>query len=226
MGLQRVRDARPAFGDDDEDNDDDPLAGVQRMSETLVERVDRLASAAEQFRVFSRSAGPTADAVAPGAALTEHLPGLARQTVARLRWAIPHELSGVRCGLDRDTLLRVVDELVGNADRALDGAPKGYIWLSLKRADDALVLRVEDNGPGIPGELLADLFDPTFSVTSTETGLGLPIAKRLVGLCGGRLSLVPGQERGAVFELRLPLVEEETVRAPRDASAVRAGSER
>jgi len=52
------------------------------------------------------------------------------------------------------------------------------------------VIQVEDNGPGVPAEMLPRIFDPYFSTQSSGTGLGLAIARQAVEEHGGTLSSV------------------------------------
>ena len=69
-------------------------------------------------------------------------------------------------------------------------------------------LEVRDDGPGIPGELCARLFDPFATGRVDGTGLGLAISRRIVERLGGALELADPGPPGAVFALRLPLEPE------------------
>ncbi|MEB3244848.1 MAG: ATP-binding protein [Vampirovibrionales bacterium] len=73
----------------------------------------------------------------------------------------------------------------------------------------AIVIRVADNGPGIPDELHERVFEPFFSTKAGKgTGLGLSTCYRMVEEHGGMLSLVPSNEleSGTAFDMQLPLV--------------------
>jgi two-component system OmpR family sensor kinase/two-component system sensor histidine kinase BaeS len=87
---------------------------------------------------------------------------------------------------------QAISNLVGNALRYVpDG---GKVWLVVERADDGIVLRVNDNGSGIPEADLPYVFDRFWrkdksrSRTSGGTGLGLAIAKQLIEAQGGKIS--------------------------------------
>jgi signal transduction histidine kinase len=56
------------------------------------------------------------------------------------------------------------------------------------RRDGRIETAVEDDGPGVPPEILPRLFDPYFSAKSGGTGLGLAIAKKIVEEHGGRIA--------------------------------------
>ncbi len=70
------------------------------------------------------------------------------------------------------------------------------------------VIRVQDNGPGIPAAQLDKLFQPFFSTKEEGTGLGLSIAHRIIGDHGGRLDVESAEGQGAAFIITIPLREQ------------------
>ena len=90
-------------------------------------------------------------------------------------------------------LLRgAISNLIENAFQA---APGGVVRLGSHAVDSKVVVSVEDNGPGVPPELLSRIFDPYFSTKSAGTGLGLAIARKAVEEHGGSVraeNLNPG----------------------------------
>jgi signal transduction histidine kinase len=96
-----------------------------------------------------------------------------------------------------------VEVLTKNAIDALAGRG-GHVRLSAERGrDDAAVIRVSDDGPGIPRELRDRVFDPGFSTKKSGWGIGLSLAKRIVEENhGGKLVLVDAPQ-GATFEIIL-----------------------
>ncbi|HYG77287.1 MAG TPA: ATP-binding protein [Planctomycetota bacterium] len=86
--------------------------------------------------------------------------------------------------------------------------PQGVITVQTRRSPDGQVLiAVEDNGPGVPEEIREQIFEPFFTtkVAGRGTGLGLPIARRIIEDHNGELRLVPRADggSGARFEIRL-----------------------
>jgi signal transduction histidine kinase len=65
-------------------------------------------------------------------------------------------------------------------------------------------IRVEDNGKGIPAELLPRVFEPRFSTTTSGSGLGLAIVRRLVESWGGQIEVESETGRGTIVTVRLP----------------------
>jgi len=67
-----------------------------------------------------------------------------------------------------------------------------------------LILEVADTGKGIPAEVERRIFDPFFSTKESGTGLGLPIAARIVEKHGGQLQYETQRNRGTTFSVVLP----------------------
>lgn len=86
------------------------------------------------------------------------------------------------------------------------------IWITTRCIDDAYAhITIEDNGGGIPEEILSKLFDPYFSTKNKKdgTGLGLYMSKTIIEEhCKGILNVV-NTEKGARFEITLPKEEEQ-----------------
>ena len=95
--------------------------------------------------------------------------------------------------------------LIVNAEQALAGRAGGAIRVELEESAGYVVLRVSDNGPGIDGATVDEMFDSFFTTRSREeaSGLGLAVARLAVEQCGGTLTL-KDQDAGACFEMRLP----------------------
>lgn len=108
---------------------------------------------------------------------------------------------------DADQLHRILVNLMRNARQAIEaaGLEEGVIEVSAQEAGGRCLIRLTDNGPGIPPRLAERLFEPFVSGKASDgTGLGLTISRELAALHGGDLRLVETSERGAVFELALP----------------------
>ena len=96
-----------------------------------------------------------------------------------------------------------IEVLTKNAIDALAGRG-GTVQLSAQPgADDSVVIRVADDGPGVPRDLRDRVFEPGFSTKQSGWGIGLSLAKRIVEENhGGKLVLAPTTQ-GATFEIIL-----------------------
>lgn len=92
-------------------------------------------------------------------------------------------------------------------DNAVDAAgPRGHVTITATFRGDAVVVRVADNGPGIPEEHRPRVFDPFFTTkpVGRGTGLGLDLARRIVLLHHGDIDFT-SQPGKTVFRVRLPI---------------------
>lgn len=100
-------------------------------------------------------------------------------------------------------LTQALMNLVINAMQAVER--QGRVSVSASLNDQAILLQVCDNGPGIPQEKLASIFDPYFTTKAEGSGLGLWIAQQIATAHGGSIQAKNGPNGGAVFALALPL---------------------
>jgi two-component system sensor histidine kinase BaeS len=106
--------------------------------------------------------------------------------------------------VDPVRIREVLANLVTNGVRHTPAG--GTVVVRGEVADDRLVLRVADTGPGIDGELLPHVFDRFVKgAGSTGSGLGLAIARYLVTAHGGELEVESTGSAGTTFRVRLPL---------------------
>jgi hypothetical protein len=129
-------------------------------------------------------------------------PSLRRRRV-ELRGESPPALPAAR--LDTAKLRQVLVNLIQNAAEAMpEGGGQVTVRATAFPEQEAIVLAVEDDGPGIPEENLARLFEPFFTTKFTGTGLGLAISKSIVEQHGGRIEVSSEPGRGTTFLLFLP----------------------
>lgn len=108
--------------------------------------------------------------------------------------------------LSQEELTQVLLNLTMNAADAC--AKSGRIEITAHRNDDVLHLCVDDDGPGIPGEIEDSLFEPFVSTKEVGkgTGLGLAVTRGLVEAAGGHVHAERSQLGGACFRIQLPIL--------------------
>ncbi len=106
---------------------------------------------------------------------------------------------------DAVQLQQVIVNLVLNALQALNGAINSRIRLQTYSVCDKVVLTVEDNGPGIPADILGKLFISFFTTKQDGMGMGLAICKTIVEAHGGEISVENLTINGARFTVQLPV---------------------
>jgi two-component system sensor histidine kinase HydH len=171
----------------------------------ILEELDRVEREVAALLRFSRREEFRLEPVDLGALARAALESLRpRLEDARIRVELDAP-EGIVARADAEKMRHVIANLIENALDALHDAPDVRRLVIALSADDGVArLRVEDSGPGVPGDALPRLFEPFFSGKSTGTGLGLAIAKRTVDAHGGRISAASEPGSGLRVEVELP----------------------
>ncbi len=103
---------------------------------------------------------------------------------------------------DAELLKPVFLNLLINAAQAMGG--KGEIRVDVTLGQGRCQISFSDSGPGIPAGIRDRIFEPFFTTKHRGTGLGLPIAKRVVEAHGGRMTVTCPTTGGAVVTVELP----------------------
>ncbi len=194
----------------------------RELTRLITAEADRICRLVDRMGVFSDSAPGPREAVNIHEVL-EHVRRLAQNGFGRrLRFVERYDPSLPPVYGNRDALVQVFLNLVKNAAEA---APEADGEVILATAFDPgvrlmqgggagplrlpLVASVQDNGPGVPDEIRAHLFDPFVSAKSGGTGLGLALVAKAVADHGGIVEF-ESEPRRTVFRVRLPLLEDGT----------------
>jgi two-component system, NtrC family, sensor histidine kinase HydH len=111
---------------------------------------------------------------------------------------------GIPLDADPDQLARVLTNLLINASQAAQtDHGQGHVWVDARREGTVTVLRVRDDGPGIPAPLREQVFEALFTTKAKGSGLGLALCRRIAEAHGGTVTLEPS-ERGALFCVAIP----------------------
>jgi two-component system sensor kinase FixL len=103
---------------------------------------------------------------------------------------------------DREMLQVVFQNILMNAAQAMEG--KGRIDVTITAADGLCRVAIIDRGPGMPAEVQERVFEAFFTTKHRGTGLGLPIARRVVESHGGNIHIEVPPSGGTVFTVVLP----------------------
>ncbi|MEH6699302.1 MAG: ATP-binding protein [Brevundimonas sp.] len=164
---------------------------------------ERVGTITDELRAFSRKTRSEVVAVD----VEEAIEGALLLVSARLRergiWLDRSALSpGLKVKAERNRLEQVVLNLLQNSIEALDGTATPTVALSSKRVGRKVVIRLTDNGPGLPEDVRDRLFTPFVTSKASGLGLGLVISRDIVAGFGGELTH-ESAPAGTVFQIVL-----------------------
>lgn len=106
--------------------------------------------------------------------------------------------------LDKTQLIRMVTNLVTNANQAVEGVENPKIDVRVLTENEAVKITVTDNGKGIEEKVKNLIFEPKFTTKSSGMGLGLPMIKKIIEAYGGSINFTSVKDEGTVFTVILP----------------------
>lgn len=118
------------------------------------------------------------------------------------------EANPVRLGRALMGILRNAIESLAAYSTEADEDFQPTITVSTQRLDHAVLVRIRDNGPGVPQDLRDRIFEPFFSTSSDKPGLGLAIAQQAIVELDGTFGLEHFKEQGAGFYVTIPFNKE------------------
>jgi len=180
-----------------------PPRELERFTEMLAE-IGRITQLTDDFLGLARDARLEIDDVDLGA-LAAAIVADARIAEPEVTFALTEPAAPVIVAGDAGRLRQAIWNVVMNAAQV--GGPGVTVAVGVDRADRGRArITVRDDGPGVPPELAARLFEPFVSGRTGGTGLGLAIALQVVERHAGTLVLEsPAGVRGATFSIYLPV---------------------
>ncbi len=100
---------------------------------------------------------------------------------------------------------QILINLIKNATEALTGKKNGIIHLKAFYASDGTLIQVEDNGFGISGDIIEDIFVPFYTTKENGSGIGLSLSKQIMQNHYGTISVNSTPDKGSNFTLKFQL---------------------
>ena len=184
-------------------------AAVQAEIDLAVAELARMGELVERLLLLARAGELPADRLrrSPANALAEDALARVCDNGAR-RWDVETDPANPQVLVDHDALVDVLVNLLRNAERhtGIDGT----IRITVRADRHQVELSVEDDGEGIPANLLPTIFDRFTRADAARTrdaggaGLGLAISRAYVEAHGGTIAIASEPGHGATFTVRLP----------------------
>ena len=176
---------------------------LHAFSESMIEQIDALARIANEFSHFAKM--PKPNLALENLDTTLHSVIELFDNVQQVKITYRAQLLHPALVLvDKDQLIRVLNNLLNNAIQAIPTGRDGEIDVCLRVSEHHVIVRIQDNGVGITQENKQRIFVPNFTTKSNGTGLGLAMVKTIVEQNQGSVFFRSKEEKGASFFISLP----------------------
>lgn len=182
--------------------DENSKEKLNDLSETLITQIDTMSAIAEAFSDFAKMPirkDEEIDVVEIIQTALEIFP----ENSTHFKTSIKE----LKVNFDRIYMIRIVTNLVKNAIQSVPAERTPEVNLHLQQMKDFVVLRISDNGVGIPPHLGDKIFEPKFTTTTGGMGLGLAMVKKIIEDYNGEIRYISEKGRGTEFTIRIPYVK-------------------
>ena len=192
------------------------IADMYKMVEDMQYGSSRISGIVDELKNYIRSHEKGELTPQYVSEVLEHVKALASKQVQKMvrHFSVSQESDLPRVMMNSGRIEQVLINLLINAAQAADkDNSQVSLHAGFKPDDESMVqFSVEDNGSGIPEEIIAKIFDPFFTTKRQDagTGLGLSISQRIAEEHNGTLSVTSTPGEGTVFILELPVAPQET----------------
>jgi nitrogen fixation/metabolism regulation signal transduction histidine kinase len=173
------------------------------VARTLVEQIDHLSKIASDFSQFAHIGNPHNEVLD----LHELISSLASlyETMENVLFTWNPVPDRILLYADKTQLNRLFTNLLQNALEACRNQGSCAISVDETLKDDKIIVKISDNGEGIPEQMRSKIFIPNFTTKSSGTGLGLAMCQTIVEQAKGRIWFETVEEEGTSFYVELPL---------------------
>lgn len=176
------------------------LKNDEELAEFIVEEVNRLNSMLTSFLDFARPA-PLNKKRMDISEIVSEIAGKYDEIAKEKGIIIEKKVEPAICNIDPNGIKQVLLNLLLNALEVTD--KRGKISIQVYNTEGLIHLKIKDNGSGMTKEEMAKAFDPFFTTKETGTGLGLPVAHRIIREHKGEISVISAPEEGTCFHITL-----------------------
>lgn len=175
----------------------------KRVTSVLIEQIDSLSLLATEFSSFAQM---------PAAKIEEFELSEVLSSAVELYFNSPEvdinfsaDKEKMVLSADKNQLSRAFHNILKNAIQSVPDDRKGRIEISMVKEEDFAVIRIKDNGCGMPDEIARRIFTPSFSTKNSGMGLGLAITKQIIETSGGSIDFTSSENEGTEFVISLRL---------------------
>ncbi len=177
---------------------------VKRVTQTLIEQIDNLSKIASEFSNFAKLPAPENEKLVLNEVVTSTHDLFRKREDMDIHLRVP--IDEIYVFADKNHIIRVLTNLIKNAIQAIPLGRRGRIEILLYKQDEKAIVKIADNGCGIPDSMKDKVFYPNFTTKNSGTGLGLAIVRDIIDSCNGHIYFLTYENKGTEFYIELPLM--------------------
>ncbi|MBS1509920.1 MAG: HAMP domain-containing histidine kinase [Bacteroidetes bacterium] len=186
-------------------NSDNVRELTNSVSQTLVEQINHLSQIAGEFSQFANIGNPRNEVFDIHEVL--YLVTQLYSTHENVHLDCAPLPNPVMINADRTHVNRLFTNLIQNAIQAVPEGKTPVIEVDEELKGDKILVKVKDNGMGIPENMRSKIFTPNFTTKTSGTGLGLAMCKGIVEQAQGEIWFETSAGNGTIFFVELPVVQ-------------------
>ena len=178
---------------------------VEKVSNTILEQIDGLTKIATEFSNFAQMPKAENEKLLLNDIVSSVHDLFRKREDIDINLFVSIEEQYVY--MDKNQIIRVLNNLINNAIQAIPEDRRGKIEISLEQKNKYTLIKIKDNGVGIPEAMQEKVFLPNFTTKNSGTGLGLAMCQQIIELSNGKLYFTSVENIGTIFFVELPLIK-------------------
>ena len=176
---------------------------IKKISKSLITQIDILSNIASEFSSFAKMPTPQNDVFVLNKLVEEVYDLFKVEEHIHMDLSVPDESLSILA--DSEQITRVLNNLIKNAIQSIPDEQQGKIEVSLYKSGNLAIIKVSDNGIGIPENRKENIFSPYFTTKTSGTGIGLTMSKGIIESAKGQIYFKSAEGVGSEFYVELPL---------------------
>ena len=177
---------------------------LNTFSNNLIEQIEHLSSIASEFSNFAEIPKSKGEVVNVITKIKKSVELFSNEVNIDFKLDL-NDKKKVFIYFDKEKMVQVFSNLINNAIQSIPDDRRGRITISLDIIDKNVLIKIADNGSGIPKMIGDKLFEPNFTTKTSGMGLGLAIVKNIMEDAGGRIWYETEIGKGSAFIIEMPL---------------------
>ena len=177
---------------------------LNKSTNTIIKQVDALKLMVNEFAEYSRTPSVVRKTINI-AELIDEISYLYSDNNIEIKKNYPKKIKEIK--IDENKFRQVLINIFDNSKAATENIKNPKIIITVKYNKNSIMLKIEDNGIGIPTEIIDKIYEPYVTSKKTGTGLGLAIVNKIIEEHSGNIEIKNTKPNGVCILITLPLME-------------------